>query len=218
LFGNAVALNDTLILVGAIGENNGGPFQIHYPGATYSFSLDAALPVTLTNFKAQKLENEVQLIWTTTEETNSSHFEIQRSADGHSWVTIEHVKAANEGSVTAQYVASDKWPLAGQNLYRLKMVDTDGSFAYSKIQTLIFDGAQFASFYPNPVVDRIHIGEVVLKNAISVKLLNQNGQAIFETSNPTASIRTGHLKAGIYVLQVISKDGSILNRQVAIAK
>jgi hypothetical protein len=98
------------------------------------------------------------------------------------------------------------------------MVDTDGSFAYSKIQTLIFDGAQFASFYPNPVVDRIHIGEVVLKNAISVKLLNQNGQAIFETSNPTASIQTGHLNAGMYILQITSKDGSILTRQVAIGK
>lgn len=218
LFGNAVALNDTLILVGAIGENNGGPFQIHYPGATYSFSLDAALPVTLANFKAQKLENQAQLIWTTAEETNSSHFEIQRSADGHSWGTLEYVKAANESSVTTQYVALDKSPLAGQNLYRLRMVDTDGSFAYSKIQTLIFDGAQFASFYPNPVLDRIHIGEAVLKNAISVKLLNQNGQSIFETSNPTASIQTGHLNAGMYVLQITSKDGSIRSRQVAIAK
>jgi hypothetical protein len=218
VFGNAVALNETQIIVGSVQEHNGGPYQIGYPGAAYSFSLESALPVKLASFSAKQKEAQAHLTWTTSEETNSSHFEIQRSTDGHSWVTLENVKAANESSVTANYVASDKSPLAGQNLYRLKMVDTDGSFAYSKIQTLIFDGAQFASFYPNPVVDRIHIGEVVLKNAISVKLLNQNGQAIFETSNPTASIQTGHLNAGMYILQITSKDGSILTRQVAIGK
>ena len=216
LFGNAVALNDTLILVGAIGENNGGPFQIHYPGATYSFSLDAALPVTLANFKAQKLENQAQLIWTTTEETNSSHFEIQRSSDGHSWVTLEHVKAANESSVTAHYVTLDKSPLAGQNLYRLKMVDNDGTFAYSKIKTLTFDGLQSALFYPNPVADQLQLAESTLKNIASLKLLNQTGKLVFETSRPTAVIQTGHLSSGIYILQIKKKDGTTTSRTVAV--
>ncbi|MHA4741205.1 T9SS type A sorting domain-containing protein [Dyadobacter sp. MSC1_007] len=218
VFGNAVGISETQIIVGSMTERNGEPYTLTSPGAAYSFSLESALPVKLASFSAKRREAQAHLSWTTTEETNSSHFEIQRSADGHSWVTLERAKAANESRVTAHYVASDKSPLAGQNLYRLKMVDNDGTFAYSKINRLFFDGAQFTSFYPNPVVDRLHIGEAVLKNAISVKLLNQNGQMIFETSNPTTSIRTGHLNAGMYVLQITSKDGSILSRQVAVGK
>ncbi|SEJ73389.1 Por secretion system C-terminal sorting domain-containing protein [Dyadobacter sp. SG02] len=218
VFGNAVALNETQIIVGSAQEHNGGPYQIGYPGAVYSFSLESALPVKLASFSAKQREAQAHLSWTTTEETNSSHFEIQRSADGRAWITLENVKAANESHVAAHYDALDKSPLAGQNLYRLKMVDNDGSFAFSKIQTLAFDGPQSFSFYPNPARDHLQLTEAVLNNISSLKLLDQTGKTAFETVRPSAIIQTGHLSGGLYFLQVTKKDGTVTTSPVAIGK
>lgn len=215
-FGNAVALNDSLILVGSAQEHNGGPYALTYPGAAYSFSLESALPVKLVSFSATRKEKQAHLKWTTTEETNSSHFEIQRSADGRTWTTLENVKAANESHVAAHYDALDKSPLAGQNLYRLKMVDNDGTFAHSKIQTLTFNGPESASFYPNPVSDRLLLAETTLRNAVSLKLLDQTGKPVFETSKPVPAIHTGYLSNGTYILQITRKDGTMTSSQVAV--
>ncbi|MBO9614683.1 MAG: T9SS type A sorting domain-containing protein [Dyadobacter sp.] len=217
-FGNAVALNDSLILVGSVQEHNGGPYALAYPGAAYSFSLESALPVKLASFSANQNEGQAHLKWTTTEETNSSHFDIQRSANGRNWVTLETVKAANESRVTTPYYIFDKSPLAGQNLYRLKMVDNDGTFAYSKIEALTFDGAQNALFYPNPATDRLHLSDAVLRTTTSLKLLDQTGKAVFQTSRPTAVIQTSHILGGLYVLQITKTDGSITSSPVIIGQ
>ncbi|SDD83254.1 Por secretion system C-terminal sorting domain-containing protein [Dyadobacter soli] len=216
VFGNAIALNETQIIVGSQSERDGAPYSLTSPGAAYSFSLEAALPVTLARFGARKLENQAELSWTTTEETNSSHFEIQRSADGRNWVTLQNIPAANESHVVKPYNASDKAPLAGLNLYRLKMVDNDGTFAFSKIEALTFDGVQNALFYPNPATDRLQLSNALLKNTASLKLLDQTGKSVFETSRPTAIIQTGHISAGLYILQITRKDGTVTSSLVAI--
>ncbi|HWV30212.1 MAG TPA: T9SS type A sorting domain-containing protein [Dyadobacter sp.] len=98
------------------------------------------------------------------------------------------------------------------------MVDTDGTFAYSGIRRLFFDDRRLTSFYPNPVGEQLLLDEKVLANAVSVKLLNQAGQQVFETSKPAAAIKTGHLNAGIYLLQVVQKDGNVFSGRVVINK
>lgn len=218
VFGSAVALNEKEIIVGSPSERNGEPYSITSPGAAYSFSLEAALPVKLSNFSAIQQEGSAHLAWTTMEEANSSHFEIQRSANGRNWTIIVNAPAANAGQVKTDYNAVDPSPLPGENLYRLKIVDTDGTFAFSSIKRLFFDDQQFASFYPNPVGEQLLLGEKVLANAVSVKLLNQAGQRVFETSEPAGVIKTGHLNAGIYVLQIVQKDGNVATSRVVVGK
>lgn len=219
-FGYSVALDGNTIIVGASSkdddENNANPML--NAGATFLFANDAILPVTLAYFNAQKLENQAHLTWSTMDETNSSHFEIQRSANGRNWTVIETVTSAGESQVKTTYNTLDSTPLSGENFYRLKMVDADGTFAYSSINRLFFDGQGFASFYPNPVGEQLLLGEKVLANAVSVKLLNQAGQRVFETSNPGGVIKTGHLNAGIYILQVAQKDGSVVASRVVVGK
>ena len=214
--GGAVALSETQILVGSPQEHDGGPYAIAYPGAVYSFSLESALPVKLAVFSAERREKQAHLSWSTADEANSSHFEVQRSADGREWTTLENVKAANESRVAAHYDALDKSPLAGQNLYRLKMVDNDGTFAYSKVQALTFNGPESVSFYPNPVSDRLLLAETTLRNAVSLKLLDQTGKPVFEASKPVPVIHTGHLSNGTYILQITRKDGTMTSSPVAV--
>ncbi len=181
------------------------------------------LPVTLIAFKAAAREDHVVLDWSTADETNSSHFEVERSANGANWDIIGTVEAAHASRERTDYAAIDKAPLTGTNLYRLKMVDIasdgqEGAFAYSRILNVLFDSPQLFSFYPNPAADRLQLTEAAAKNAVSVELLDRTGQTLLETSKPSSAINVGHLGAGIYVLQITGRDGSVTSRQVAIGR
>jgi len=217
-YGYAVATSGAHYIVGAFQEDGEAGPALTYPGAAYTYFVDTVIPVTLIDFNATTRENSAYLSWSTADESNSSHFEVQRSPDGRKWNTIESVKAANESRDVIHYNLTDEFPLAGQNFYRLKMVDADGTYTFSKIDKLFFEGPEFASFYPNPVTNQLRLGEMVLKNAASVRLLNQAGQVVFEKKKPVAVIETSRLNAGIYVLQIVGKDGAVRNQQVAIGK
>ncbi|MCE7066898.1 beta-galactosidase [Dyadobacter sp. CY326] len=111
----------------------------------------APLPVTLVNFSGKKQENAVALDWQTSEESNSSHFEIQHGVDGKQWTNIGQVEASQESKVLKTYNFLHPNPVAGENLYRLKMVDRDSTFAYSRIISTGFEGQEDVTLYPNPV-------------------------------------------------------------------
>jgi uncharacterized protein (DUF1919 family) len=76
-----------------------------------------------------------------------------------------------------------------ENLYRLKMTDRDGSFSFSRIQTLNFENE--ISFYPNPVKDLLKIkGAAVGK----VQLINNAGKVVFSSDHiPTEGIDMGSI-------------------------
>nr|MBZ1363183.1 Ig family protein [Dyadobacter fermentans]MBZ1363278.1 Ig family protein [Dyadobacter fermentans] len=70
------------------------------------------------------------LTWSTTEEVNSDRFEIERSLNGKGWSTIGKVRSNGESSVLRNYTYTDDSPEKGENLYRLRMVDLDGTYAF----------------------------------------------------------------------------------------
>lgn len=125
---------------------------------------EAALPVTLVDFSATPDEQSVLLEWHTTSESNASHYEIQRSADGRLWQEIGAIAAAGESDAPLAYRHRDLRPLPGLSYYRLKMIDHtgghgDAGFAYSEIRSVVraerMDTA--LKLYPNPVTDRVYL-------------------------------------------------------------
>lgn len=97
----------------------------------FIFNGERILPVNLTEFNAQKSNAGVLLQWITATELNTAHFEIEKSNEGTSFNYLGSVQATNE--TLAKYNFTDLNPEEGMNFYRLKMVDKDGSFEYSKI-------------------------------------------------------------------------------------
>ena len=93
---------------------------------------NGTLPLTLITFDAQLIDKDVLLQWSTSFEENTSHFDIERSADGMSFTFIGNVNAAGNSSSERNYDFTDKDPFNGINFYRLKMVDADDKFVYSK--------------------------------------------------------------------------------------
>jgi hypothetical protein len=100
--------------------------------------LGLVLPIKLISFKAQNILADVQLNWSATEQTEFSHFELERSFDGVVFKYIATI-AALPGAGTIDYNYSDKAALkttVNAIYYRLKMVDVDGTKTYSHIVKL----------------------------------------------------------------------------------
>ncbi|WP_221394594.1 T9SS type A sorting domain-containing protein [Dyadobacter sp. NIV53] len=174
-----------------------------------------ALPVTLISFTATKVSGEVEgstalLNWQTSSETNSDRFDIERSLDGKKWMNIGNATASGDKKSSSSYSFPDKKPMDGENLYRLKMIDRDGSFSFSRIQSVYFDTQ--ISLYPNPVKDLLKINGAA---SGKVQLINNAGKVVFSSGNiPTEGIDMVNLSAGVYLVRITHKDGSSTVRKV----
>lgn len=94
-------------------------------------SIDCALlPVELVSFRARKASNGFHISWVTASERDVDHFLLEKSADGIFFNLLTKLPAQNEASA---YKYTDMAPYAADNYYRLKIVDKDGSYAYSPV-------------------------------------------------------------------------------------
>lgn len=114
---------------------------------------NAILPATLLSFTGSAKNDKTFLQWTTTNEVNFSHFIVERSGDAKNFNAIEKINASAK-----QYRLYDESPLTGNNYYRLKMVDIDGSYKYSDVIKVNFASASSAnSCYPNPATGFVNL-------------------------------------------------------------
>ncbi|HLI92221.1 MAG TPA: G8 domain-containing protein, partial [Puia sp.] len=90
------------------------------------------LPVSFVSFSAARDNGAIELAWSTGNEMNNSHFEIERSTSGSDWETIGHV-AAGASCLADGYSYTDEAAPASQTQYRIRQVDLDGNYEYSKI-------------------------------------------------------------------------------------
>ena len=123
----------------------------------------APLPVELVSFIAFTQLNIVELNWQTATEVNNYGFEIERTSTplnprteggAEEWETLGFVDGHGNSNLTNDYSYTDiSTPLSNQLSYRLKQIDTDGSFEYSKIVEVEIDipiEYKLSQNYPNP--------------------------------------------------------------------
>ncbi len=117
---------------------SGSTFPSGYAGQTIGLGAinitraACPMPVTLVSFVAKKEDNAINLNWETSSETNSDYFDVQKSDDAKSFETIGRKQAVTESSDVIRYSLNDEQPVEGWNYYRLKMVDKDGSYSFSR--------------------------------------------------------------------------------------
>ncbi|SEJ69073.1 Por secretion system C-terminal sorting domain-containing protein [Dyadobacter koreensis] len=184
-----------------------------------SFYTNTVLPVTLVSFTVQKEGQTAQLKWATTEETNSDYFEIQHSVSGKEWAKIGQVASSGESSSLKNYTFNHGNPLNGENLYRLKMVDKDQTFAYSRIQSAKFAGLTEGdlSVYPNPTVDVLKIRD--FSQVTKVLIYDMNGRAVIESGvSNTGEISVRNLASGIYLVRVNRSNGLTSSQKIVVGK
>jgi hypothetical protein len=172
------------------------------------------LPVNLISFEAAIVENRALLTWRTTNEKDFSHFEIERGSVANSFSPIGHV----DGNAGGKYTFIDKEKLFDNQYYRLKMVDNDGSYAYSRIKSVHFDVNE-ASVYPNPTSDFLMIKADLLKTAKSVEIISPSGKTVYKgTSVPSSGINVRQFSEGIHIVKITSKDDIQYVQRIMIVK
>jgi hypothetical protein len=179
---------------------------------------DAVLPLDLLSFTAAALEDKTYLQWHTVNEENVSHFEIERSIDARNWQTISSVSALN--GLEQHYNVLDESPNNGNNYYRLKMVDFDGTYKYSKIVEITFGNSALSPqyfIYPNPNNGVFIIQASNIQNElINIELFDGLGRKVFgdKIIQGLNEIQLNHLTSGMYYLYFNNSQGKTIHKIV----
>lgn len=173
------------------------------------------LPLNLLEFKGKKQDASIILDWTTASEIRVNRFEIERQIDGNTFEKIGTVMAAGNSSSIRSYTFTDYNPVKGFNYYRLKMIDDDGRFSYSKQVVFMGDAVDKISIKkirPNPFTDLINIELYQPQpQMMTIQLIDLTGRVIVARGyNTVAGVNTiifdglAGLNKGLYVLKVFS--------------
>ena len=198
-FGYDVAISGDYILVGDYSANldaDGNNYK-GAAGTAYFFKDQAALPVELTSFTAQLQADQTNLLqWQTTTEENNKGFEIERSANGESWETLDFIIGNGTTIEEQNYRYVDTQPIKGTNYYRLKQIDFDGQFEYSKVITVTLkSNISVSDFYPNPTNGLTRLDfEVSQSSDLIITVFNVMGQQLL--------IETHSMEKGISTLEL----------------
>ncbi|MEP6675050.1 MAG: T9SS type A sorting domain-containing protein [Ferruginibacter sp.] len=179
------------------------------------------LPVTLGDFTAKKInENKIQLDWFTFSENNNSGFYVERSLDNTtSFSSIGFIAAKGTNGNSNQkldYTFTDNNNHKGINYYRLKQVDRDGKFIYSKILGINFNDKLSVQVFPNPVTDHVTINfEGLASGQYQVDMTALNGTVLsstrysISTGMQQADLLLSKYPAGTYLITITDISGNI---------
>ncbi len=183
------------------------------------FVVFSILPVRFLSFDAKKNNDGVVITWSTDQEKNNSHFNVEKSENGSTWKSIGMV-FPKEGSAVNNYSFTDKSSVGAIVYYRIRQVDVDGGSTFSKVQVIrnaeVKNVAQVFSPAQNSI--RVNFAQP-LESAVQIRLFSSNGQLISTKSvNGTASradlsVNNGK---GVYVVQVVDTAGSVQSSRVVL--
>jgi hypothetical protein len=171
------------------------------------------LPIELISFTGANQGRTNELEWTTASENNSERFDVQRSADGNHWETIDAVAAAGSSQQARTYRAIDPSPFP-LTYYRLRLVDADGSSALSDI-VVVRLVADMLAVAPNPATDELTVFPPASFGTASIEMLGMDGRLLTKpriglfSSAEMFTLDIRDLPAGVYILQLRSGDKSL---------
>ncbi len=170
------------------------------------------LPVLFIDFDAACQNGAVFLTWSTGQEINASHFEVQASQNGSSWTTIGSVPAAGNSQSVNHYHFND--PAMSGKFYRIREVDVDGQSQLTSVQLADCNQSGW-KVWPNPVDDHLQISMMSIGNDRAVINVYDNlGRLVISKpvglspGNNQIQLPVHTLQAGHYLIEMTWKEGS----------
>lgn len=205
--------------------------SVSLPGPEYTLSITgttvdivrAPLPVELVAFSGESRSNANMLKWETASESNTKMFILERAAQNNVFNTLGEVSAAGNTNIASHYNFTDAKPMADA-YYRLKIVDFDGSFEYSKIIRLQNADASTVKveLYPVPASSTMNLNfESIANDNVQLKIVGSTGQILktmeFEVSKGQNKniIDVSSLPVGMYHLII---SGSNIEKNLPFIK
>lgn len=179
------------------------------------------LPVKLLTFNAKKENNnQVKLNWSTAIERNSSRFEIEHATDNKNFKPIGVVNAKGNSNVLTQYTFIHN-NTSSINYYRLKQIDLNNTFDYSKVVMVNFNENEEiiiepVKIYPIPAKNEVTIELNRSQNITAISIYKLDGALInnIQSNNPKVKLEISDLPQGVYVLQIEDEFGEIFKRKL----
>ena len=185
------------------------------------------LPIELIAFEGKDIDNKIILNWQTATELNNERFEIEESQEGLEFEKIGEIAGSGTTLEQREYSFEVKSPKFGLSYFRLKQIDFDGQFEYSKIISVHFrkKGEHIGHFSPNPSKSGIvNLDYASNKNdEVSVSVFNMSGKLIV---NQIQNIPSGEnnlnfdfskLNTGFYIVKIGNKI-DLIHRKLTIEK
>jgi hypothetical protein len=186
------------------------------------------LPIQLLYFNATPKGRDVLSTWTTSSEINNDHFELERSSDGFEFVKIGRLEGFGPGVSTEplHYKYNDRDVCDALIYYRLKQVDIDGHFSYSKVVAVnCNDAANSIDVYPNPANTLLNVNFSAMTDCeTQVEIMNMVGMIMMkkavnaQNGFNSASLDIENLPSGVYYLIIKDIDRTDAGRQVKFLK
>lgn len=175
---------------------------------------NGTLPVSWLSLTASVSGKDAVIDWATGSEVNNKGFEVERSFNGNEFEVVGFVKGAGNSASVQTYSFVDAKVLSlnsnGDVYYRLKQIDRDGNFEYSKVVMLTATENDDITLYPNPFNNEAGIFVSSLQDTkVSIEVKDLMGRNIFTTEkevikgNQYISIdNLANLSNGMYLVQV----------------
>jgi len=201
-------------------------------GLTYNFTtgfsgfgagvVGAVLPIDLLNFEGQLRNERVSLGWSTSSEENSMQFDIERSYDGMQFIKVSSIAAQGNSSVVTHYSFSDPDDAHENNYYRLRQIDLDGKYEFSKVILLTKAAGKIFKVLNNPFTNYVDVqlGKPANGNTY-IRLLDVTGKELLHSIKQPTGLNTmridlsqQNIVAGIYLLELVFNNAKHIERIV----
>jgi hypothetical protein len=181
------------------------------------------VPLKLVSFYGNRRNGISELHWISENEYMVDHFEVQRSFNATDFVSVISEPGRNHTD-RELYNADDAVAFQGVVYYRLKMIDQDGQYTYSKVIALV-DGVAKEGLYANNPASRVItvMNRTGVSGACSYHLISQAGQEVasgklvLAAGNPSVIDLPFQIAAGIYSLR-INNTATILDQKIMITR
>lgn len=167
-----------------------------------------ALPVDLISFNvAWQLQGQMAIVnFTTENESEIDHYEIEKSTNGKIFTRLTEVAADNIPDLH-QYSYVDSNATASRQYYRLRTVHSNGSADYSRIVVLNNSNAAEITMYPNPAIDIVNLKINNMTGKVNLRVANSSGQtvkrlSIHAVAGERIQVHVSDLPTGIYILHL----------------
>jgi hypothetical protein len=176
--------------------------------------LTEPLPVDLISFVGTPVDNNTVLKWKVENQENFDRYEIEYSPlDSNHYTVIGKVYSNNQTTGAYEFIHANANALGNTGMYRLKMIDVNGTYKYSRIVTVRFESRVAVTLRPTVLSQGEPISVFVTgasSNTYRVKIVNAAGQLVeARTMSGNLQVETGKLKAGAYFIKV---EGTAINR------
>ncbi|HLP13052.1 MAG TPA: T9SS type A sorting domain-containing protein [Flavobacteriales bacterium] len=180
------------------------------------------LPVELISFEGEKSNQDHLLKWVTASEINNAWFIIEHSVNGHDFSEIHKTEGKAMSNVITDYHFLFKYPVVGLNYYRLRQVNTNGTYSFSNI--VVLDNTEdlilLENLFPNPTNGDIQFDLTTNEDQdFSIDVYDISGKIVLqkkysqEEGKKTVVLETSQLSRGVYTLQVCGQNTSFKSIQ-----